>query len=168
MPVDLLGHRVLDLQTGVDLEEGDQPVLADQELAGARADVAGLLADRLAGVVQAADLLLGQERRGRLLDQLLVAPLQRAVAGADDDDLAGAVGEHLRLDVARLVEVALDEALAAAEGGDRLAYGAVVQLGDLAALAGDLQPAAAAAERCLDGDGQAVLVGEGEHLVGRR
>ena len=143
-----------------------EAVLADQELAGAGADVAGLLADRLARVVEALALLVGEERRGRLLDQLLVAPLQRAVAGADDDDVAGGVGEHLRLDVARLVEVALDEALAAAEGGDRLADRAVVQLGDLVALAGHLQAAAAAAERRLDRDRQAVLVGEREHLVG--
>ena len=33
---DLLGDRVLDLQAGVDLEEGDGAVLADEELAGAR------------------------------------------------------------------------------------------------------------------------------------
>ena len=44
---DLLGDRVLDLEAGVDLEEGDVPVLADEELAGAGADVAGLVQDRL-------------------------------------------------------------------------------------------------------------------------
>jgi hypothetical protein len=49
------------------------------------------------------------------------------------------VGEDLGLDVARLVEVALDEALAAPEGRDGLTNGALVQLGDLSALAGDLQ-----------------------------
>ena len=76
------------------------------------------------------------------------------------------VGEALRLDVARLVEVLLDEALAAAERGDRLAGGGVEQLGDLFARAGDLEAAAAAAEGRLDGDRQAVLVDEVEHLVG--
>ena len=50
---DLLGDRVLDLQPGVDLEEGDRAVLADQELAGAGADVARLAQDRL-----------GRRRRG--------------------------------------------------------------------------------------------------------
>ena len=44
---DLLGDRVLDLEPGVDLEEGDRAVLADEELAGAGADVAGLAEDRL-------------------------------------------------------------------------------------------------------------------------
>ena len=128
---DLLGHRVLDLQPGVDLEERDGAVLADEELAGAGADVAGLAEDRLGRAVQLGVLLVGEERRGRLLDELLVAALQRAVAGRDDDDVAVAVGEALGLDVPRLVEVALDEALAAAERGDRLADRRLEQLGDL-------------------------------------
>ena len=75
---------------------------------------------------------------------------------------------HLRLDVPRLVEVALDEALAAAEGGDGLADRGVVQLGDLLQRAGDLQAAPAAAERRLDRDRQAVLLGERDDLVGAR
>ena len=36
---DLLRDRVLDLEAGVDLEEGDGAVLAHEELAGAGADV---------------------------------------------------------------------------------------------------------------------------------
>ena len=47
-------------------------------------------------------------RRGRLLDELLVTALDRAVALAEMDDVAVRVGEHLHLDVARIVEVALD------------------------------------------------------------
>src|SRR5205807_9687547 len=46
-------------------------------------------------------------RRG-LLDQLLVAALDRAVALAQVDDVPVAVGEHLHLDVARVLEVALE------------------------------------------------------------
>ena len=71
--------------------------------------------------VERLDLLVGEERRGRLLDQLLVAALQRAVAGGDHDHVAVGVGQALGLDVPGPVQVALDEALAAAEGGDRLA-----------------------------------------------
>ena len=84
----LLGDRVLDLQAGVHLEEGDQAVLADQVLDGACAVVAGLLADALGGLVDLLALRVGEERRGRLLDELLEAALQRAVAGAGDDDVA--------------------------------------------------------------------------------
>ena len=75
---------------------------------------------------------------------------------------------HLRLDVAGVVEVALDEALAAAEGGDGLADRGVVEVGDLVEAAGDLEAATAAAERRLDGDRQAVLLGERHDLVGSR
>ena len=133
---------------------------------GARADVAGLLEDRLGGAVQLGVLRVGQERRGGLLDQLLVAALQRAVTGGDDDHVAVAVGQALGLDVPRLVEVALDEALAAAERGHGLADRGVVQLRDLLERAGDLQAAAAAAEGGLDRDRQAVLLGERDDLVG--
>ena len=105
------------------------PSLADQELAGAGADVAGLLEDGLGGRRRACDLVVGQERCGRLLDQLLVAALQRAVAGGDDHDVAVLVGQALGLDVARLVEVPLHEALAATEGRDRLADRGVVGSG---------------------------------------
>jgi hypothetical protein len=165
---DLLGDGVLDLQSGVDLQERDQPVLPDEELARASADVAGLLHDLLRSVVQLRQLRVGEERGGRLLDDLLIAALQRAVACGDHHHVAVTVGQDLRLDVPRLVEVALDEALPAAERGDGLTHGRVIQLGDLLPRPGDLQPAATATERGLDGNRQAVLVGEGENLIEAR
>src|SRR6185437_10894584 len=48
-PGDLLADRVLDLQPRVDLEEADRAVLGDEELAGARAHVAGPAQDVLGG-----------------------------------------------------------------------------------------------------------------------
>jgi hypothetical protein len=68
----LFGDRVFDLQAGVDLEEGDGAVLADEELAGACTDVAGLLHDGLARRVELVDLRLGEEGRRGLLHELLV------------------------------------------------------------------------------------------------
>ena len=155
---------MLDLQPGVDLEEGDRAVLADEELAGPGADVAGLAQDRLGRRAELRVLLRGQVRRGGLLDQLLVAALQRAVPGGDDDHGAVGVGEALGFHVPGPVEVALDEALAAAEGADGLADRRLVQFRDLGQRAGDLQAAAAAAERRLDRDRQAVLLGERDDL----
>ncbi|CAM5610442.1 hypothetical protein SNARM312S_06594 [Streptomyces narbonensis] len=163
---DLFGDRVFDLEAGVDLEEGDRAVGADEELDGAGADVAGFLQDGLGRRVQLGVLRLRQEGRGGFLDELLVAALEGAVAGGDDDDVAVGVGEALGLDVAGLVEVALDEAFAAAEGGDGLADGGVVELGDLFEGPGDLQAAAAAAEGGLDRDGQAVFLRERHDLFG--
>jgi len=68
-------------------------------------------------------LLLGEKRGRSLLDQLLVAALQRAVARRHDDDGAVLVGQALGLDVSWFVEEPLDEALAATERRNRLAHG---------------------------------------------
>ena len=83
--------------------------------------------------------LLAQRRidrgRGRFLDQLLVPALHRAVALAEMHDIAVLVGEHLHLDVARVLERALEQQPAVAERvlrlrarrierGGKLAFGA--------------------------------------------
>src|SRR4051794_4930515 len=103
-PGDLLGDAVLDLEAGVHLEEGDGAVLGHQELTGAGTVVAGLEQDALGGLVELGELLVAEERRGRLLHELLVAALQGAVPRGDDHDVAVLVGQALRLDVTRLVE----------------------------------------------------------------
>src|SRR6185312_4280074 len=60
--------------------------------------------------------LFGVERgRGRLFQHLLVAALQRAVTLAEMDDVALTVGEDLHLDVARAIEIALEEDRGVAE-----------------------------------------------------
>ncbi|GJO50392.1 hypothetical protein NJB1604_36460 [Mycobacterium marinum] len=165
-PRGLLGDRVFDLKTGVDLQEGDQAVLADQVFDRAGAVVVGLFADPLGRLVDLLALGVGEERCRSLFDQLLVAALQRAVAGTGDHDVAVLVGDHLRLDVARLVQVALDKALAAAECRGGLAHRRLVELGNLFHGAGDLHAAPAATEGRLDGDRQPVLLGEGDHFFG--
>ena len=104
---DHLGHAVLDLDAGVHLEE--EVLLAHLQaldragraVADGRRGVGGDLADPLAH-------LLVDLGPGRLLDQLLVAALDRAVALAEVDHVALGVGQHLDLDVARVLEVALE------------------------------------------------------------
>ena len=73
-----------------------------------------------------------EPRRRRLLDDLLVAPLDRAVALEEVDDVAVGVAEHLHLDMARPFEIALDQHAVVAEGALRLAPGAVEGAGELA------------------------------------
>ena len=113
---DHLGHRMLDLDAGVHLDEVELAVLVE-ELDRAGADIAELLhglgddaADALAH--------LGVERRGgAFLPDLLVAALQRAVALAEMHGVALAVAEHLDLDVARLLEILLEIDRVVAERG---------------------------------------------------
>ena len=103
---DELGHRVLDLDAAVQLEEVEvAPV--EHELDGAGAAVADRAAERDRGLAHPRSKLAVERGGGRLLEHLLVAALDRALALAEGDDLAVLVGEQLDLDVAR----ALDEAL---------------------------------------------------------
>ena len=163
---DHLGHRVLDLQAGVHLEEEELAVLVDE------LDRAGVVvADRLGrlhggGAHRVLDAV-GQRGRRRLLDQLLVAPLRRAVAGRHPHDVALLVADDLHLDVAGPGEVALDVDLVTAEEVLRLALGAGHRLVDVGRRLDDLHPPPAAAEGGLDGDRPAVLVAEVADLVGR-
>ena len=115
---------MLDLQARVHLQEIAPGVVAgpvDQEL-----DRAGVL---VAGMVRHVDCRRGeagaqarrQAGRGRLLDHLLVAPLDGAVALAEPDDGSVPVGHHLHLDVPRPLEAPLDVQRAVAGRGQRLA-----------------------------------------------
>ncbi len=93
---------MLDLDARVHLHEIELPLFIDEELH--RADV--LVADRLGELDRRAAHLLAQlvveERRRGFLDDLLVAPLDGAIALAQVDDAAVAVGDDLELDVARV------------------------------------------------------------------
>src|SRR6185312_2673968 len=128
---DELGHRMLDLQPRVHLEEIEALVLAGDELDSAGAVVADRLGERDRLL---AHLLAGrriEERRWRLLDDLLIAALDRAFALAEMDDVAVLVAEHLDLDMARIDDEFLDEHAVVAERGLRLRARAGITFGDL-------------------------------------
>ena len=110
---------MLHLKAGVHLEERDQTVLADEIFDGAGTVIVGFLADALRGLVDLLALSIGEERRGSLLDQLLKRRCGEQ-SRVPYHDVAVLIRDHLRFDVAGLVEVALDEAFTATEGGDRL------------------------------------------------
>ncbi len=112
---DELGHRVLDLQARVHLQEEEAAVLAGHELHGAGAVVADRLGQRDGLLAHGLARLGVEQRRGRLLDHLLVAALDRAFALAQVDDVAVLVAQHLDLDVARVLDELLDEHAVVAE-----------------------------------------------------
>src|SRR5690606_32019789 len=113
---DHLGDRVLDLDTGVHLDEVEAAVLV-QELEGAGAAVADADAGLGADLADLRALLGGDAGGGSLLDDLLVAALHRAVALAQVDGVALAVGEHLDLHVARVLQELLHVDHVVAERG---------------------------------------------------
>ena len=102
---------------------------------------------------------------GSLLQHLLVAPLQRAVALAQVHDVPVAVGDHLDLDVPRRLEVALHVDRAVAERRLRLALRGHHRLGERLAVARHLHAPPAAAGRRLDQHGKADRLGRGHGLL---
>src|SRR5918993_2223164 len=113
---DHLRHRVLDLKTRVHLDEVERPFRVD-ELHGTRSSVPERRHQALRGVHETRSYVLGKARRGRLLDQLLVAPLDGAVPLGEGERATVRVGEDLHLDVPEPLEVFLDVDRAVAEGG---------------------------------------------------
>ena len=108
----------------------------------------------------------GERRAGALLDQLLVPPLDRAVALAQVDHPAGAVAHDLDLDVARLGQVLLDVHRAVAERRQRLVLGQPEALGELLGVLRDPHALPAPAGGGLDDDREADLLRERQRLVG--
>src|SRR4051794_24371620 len=77
-------------------------------------------------------------------------------------EIAVTVAEDLHLDVARALDVALEQHAIVAKGALRLAAGAVEGAGQLLFLPDDAHAAAAAARRCLDHHREADLPRLGE------
>ncbi len=93
-----------------------RPAVGDEELDRAGAHVVDGSRGPYGEGAQLLPEFLGQSGCRGLLDDLLVAALEGAVAGAERPDRAVGVGEDLDLDVAAVLHVRLDEDLAVAEG----------------------------------------------------
>jgi hypothetical protein len=161
---DQFGDRMLHLDARVHLDEVELAVLVEElERAGAA------IAHRAAGLHDAlahlrADLVR-DARRGRLLDDLLVAALHRAVALAQVDHVAVVVGHHLEFDVPRLLEEFLHVDLSVAEGRARFLLRHVDGVEQRGLGMHHAHAAAAAAARGLDDHRVADLLGDAPVLV---
>ena len=87
---------------GVHFHEVELAILVEQELDGAGIFVVDSLGGEHAKLAHVCALLIRELGRGRDFNQLLVAPLDRAVAFEQMDDVAVLVAQHLYLDVARV------------------------------------------------------------------
>ncbi len=154
------GNWVLDLDAAVDLYEVEHPMLVDQEFVGSCTGVAHLFGRSNS---RQADLLgqaRWQARRGRLFDQLLAPPLDRAVAHAQVQHVAALVAEDLDLDMPCGLQELLDVDARIAK--DRLGtrFSLCVGRSKVLSPGHDRHPAAAPAGDSLDDHGIADLVGE--------
>jgi hypothetical protein len=153
-----LGDRVLDLDPGVDLEEVELTaafvggVGVDQELDRAGPPVAEPFAERDRRVPEPVSQVVVEARRGCLLDELLVAPLYRAVPVPEVNDVL-AVPEQLHLDVPPPFDVALQVHAGVAERGRRLRAGHRDRPREFRRVTHHPQPAPAAAPGRLDEHG---------------
>ncbi len=158
---------MLDLQSGVHLEEEELAVLVE-ELDGPGVDVAAGLGHPHGGGAHGLTNVVREGGGRALLDELLVATLGRAVALAEPDGVTLAVGDDLHLDVAWPGQVSLDVALAC--GRSRRSTPRMADSRAAAASSAEattFMPAAPAAEGSLDGNRPAVLLAEGDDLVRR-
>ncbi len=159
---------MLDLQPGVHFKKIEIAVAVDDEL-----DRAGrAIADRARqchGLRSHRGARLGiDERARRLLDDLLVAALDRAFALAEMHDVAVRVAEHLDLDVARLLDVFLDKDPVVAKARFRLVLRAAEPLAQFGIVMRDAHALAAAAGRGLDHDRIADLPRDRDRMLGVR
>jgi hypothetical protein len=114
---DLLGHRVLDLDPRIDLDEIEvRAVHVVEKLDRAGTAVARRTAQAHGVVGQFGPPSLVEKGGGRALDDLLVAPLDRAIAFEQMHQIAVLVADDLHLDVARPAHQLLQEHLVVAEG----------------------------------------------------
>ena len=125
------GHRMLDLNAGVDLDEVKIAFLIDDELDRAGVGVVGCLIEPHGRLAHRPAHVRQAVWGGAFLDQLLMPPLHRAVALPEMHDVAVMVGDDLHFDVPRALDVFFEINAAIAEGG--LGFGASLLQGRLRA-----------------------------------
>ena len=166
-PGDEFGDAVLHLDAGVHLHEVVVARGVEQELDGSRVRVVHRRGRVGGGLAHAPAQLLVHEGggRGRLFDELLVAPLDRALALVQGHHVAALVGHDLDLDVARLLDELLDVEVGHAEGGGGLGLGRPERGDEVFGVADDAHTASPAARRSLHDHGIADVAGHPDRLL---
>ncbi len=156
---------MLDLQPRIHLKEIEALVLPRDKLDGSGGIVIdgpgeshGLFAHLATGG-------LVEQRRRRLLDDFLVAALNRTFALAEIDHMAMLVADHLNFDVAGINDEFLDENAIVAERRFGFGLGQTESLGDLRGRMRDPHPFAAAAGGGLDHDRITDLIGDLDRVL---
>ena len=107
-PCHELRDGMLDLKAGVDFEEIELAVRTEDELNCASVGIVEQSSDGERCLRHALTQRRGKARRGCLLDNLLVAALNRALTLAEMNQRAVLVAENLKLDMARIYDCAFE------------------------------------------------------------
>jgi hypothetical protein len=149
-PGDHLGHRMLDLQPGVHFHEVEVAVFVGDEFHRAGIHIADRPRRRNRGVAHFAAALSRHSRCRRLLEDLLMTALHRAVALEQIHAMPLRVRKHLHLDVPRTGEILLDQHPVIAERGGRFALRRSERIGKIPRLPDHPHALAAASRGRLD------------------
>ncbi|SHW68339.1 Uncharacterised protein [Mycobacteroides abscessus subsp. abscessus] len=131
---DLLGHRVLHLNSGIHLNEDVVTALVEQELNGAGAAVPDVTGESDSVRTDLLTQFRRQVGRGSELDDLLMAPLHATVALVEVNDVSRGVRQDLHLDMPRVDDSLLQENRRVSERGLCLAAGCLDRLAQLITL----------------------------------
>ena len=165
-PGELFGHRVLDLDPRIGLDEVRAAILVHQELERPEVREPGLAREGEGVGDDAVAEARIKVRGGRNLDDLLAPPLEAALALAEVDDPARTVAGHLDLDVPCPLDETLDVELVTAERAPGLLAAARPRALERRGVPDGGHPTAASAPDRLDHHSTAVL-SEGEQELAR-
>jgi hypothetical protein len=155
-----LSNGVLNLNSGVDLDEVVAVLLINQELGGTSVAVVNGFGESDSVVQDGLTSLLGQVLCRGKLDDLLVASLDTAVTLEQVNDIAVAVTQKLDFNVLGAVQETLDEDGAVTKCRLGFGCGTLESLLELFLLPDDSHTTATTTKGSLDDDGESVLVGE--------
>ncbi len=119
-PGDQLGDGMLHLQAGIHLQEVEVPVAIEHELDRPGRAIPGGSSERDGRLPHPHAKFGTNGRRWRLLDDLLMPPLQGAVSLPKRDDVSVRIREDLDLHVANRIEIAFEQEQPIPEGSLRL------------------------------------------------
>jgi hypothetical protein len=160
-----LAHGVLDLEPRLHLEEVEGAGRIEQELHRPCVLVPRGAGGLDSGQAKGRALLRGQGRAWRLLDDLLMAALERALALAEVEGSSRAVGQDLHLDVPRPVDETLEDHDVVPERGLRFAPRCRQGRGELGLGANHPHALAPATPRRLEDDRPTDPSGRGQKRV---
>ena len=164
----LLSDGVLDLDTGVDLNEVGLHVSGiDQELDGTSILVVGT-GGQIAGIlVQLLAKLVRERPSGGHLNDLLMTSLDGAITLVKMNNVAGTITKDLDLNVTGTLNELLHKDGTVTETGQSLTGGRLEEGLDILHVANDTHSLTTATHGSLDDDGEAVLIDKGLNLIGR-